>query len=80
MVQDQVRTVGRYQIREVLGTGGFATVYRAYDPVLDREVALKVLHPHLGRDADTRQRFVAKAGRWRASGTPTSCTSTTPAR
>ncbi len=58
MVQGHLSAVGRYQVREVLGTGGFATVYRAHDPVLDREVALKVLHPHLGRDGGTRQRFV----------------------
>ena len=50
--------VGRYELRERLGGGGFATVYRAFDPVLDREVALKVLHPHLARDAKVRERFV----------------------
>ncbi|MGD9891232.1 MAG: serine/threonine-protein kinase [Dehalococcoidia bacterium] len=52
------RAIGRYTIRESLGTGGFAVVYRAYDPVLDREVALKVLHPHLSDEADTRERFI----------------------
>jgi serine/threonine protein kinase len=57
-VQDQPRRIGRYELRGELGAGGFATVYRAYDPTLDREVALKVLHYHLARDATVRERFV----------------------
>lgn len=58
MVLGGPTAIGRYAIRESLGTGGFATVYRAYDPVLDREVALKVLHPHLAQEEDTRERFI----------------------
>lgn len=57
-VQEQAQAVGRYRRCEELGIGGFATVYRAHDPILDRDVALKVLHPHLARDAETRDRFV----------------------
>lgn len=57
-MREDVRTVGRYRLGAELGTGGFATVYRAQDPVLDRPVALKVLHPHLARDPATRERFV----------------------
>jgi serine/threonine-protein kinase len=50
--------VGRYEVGEELGAGGFATVYRAYDPQLDRQIALKILHPHLARDPAVRERFV----------------------
>ena len=53
----QPRAIGRYQVREWLGGGGFGTVYRAYDPALDRAVALKILHPHLARDPEIRDRF-----------------------
>lgn len=36
-------TIGRYQVLGEIGRGGMATVYRAYDPEADREVAIKVL-------------------------------------
>ncbi|MGH2584934.1 MAG: protein kinase domain-containing protein [Dehalococcoidia bacterium] len=54
----QPQTIGRYTVRAELGSGGFATVYRAYDPNLDRELALKVLHPHLVHQPDIRARFI----------------------
>lgn len=52
---------GRYEILGTLGQGSFATVYRARDPLLEREVALKALLPHLAADGEDRQRFLAEA-------------------
>jgi serine/threonine-protein kinase len=43
----QSETLGKYQVLEELGGGGFATVYRSLDTTLDREVALKVIHQQL---------------------------------
>ena len=40
-------TIGQYQVIRNLASGSQGTVYHAYDPDLEREVALKVLHPHL---------------------------------
>jgi serine/threonine protein kinase len=47
----------RYEIREELGVGGMATVYRAYDPTFEREVALKILKKELLEDPQVRERF-----------------------
>ena len=44
-----------------LGHGGMAVVYRARDTHLLRDVAVKVLHPHLASDAESRQRFLREA-------------------
>lgn len=55
------RQVGRYEVRDCLGRGGMATVYRAHDPGIGRDVALKFLHASLCADADCRERFLREA-------------------
>ena len=53
--------VGRYEILEEIGQGGFATVYRAHDGELDRLVALKELKPVLLQDKNWVKRFHREA-------------------
>ena len=52
---------GRYQLEEPIATGGVAIVWRAHDGILDRSVAVKLLHPHLAGDATTVERFRREA-------------------
>src|SRR5215210_7896756 len=52
-----VEKFSRYERREELGQGGMATVYRAYDPMFEREVALKILKRESLNDAQVRERF-----------------------
>lgn len=50
--------IGRFEIRDRLGAGGFGIVYRASDPVTKREVALKVAWPGSLRSPDHNKRFL----------------------
>ena len=52
---------GRYAVTARIAHGGMATVYRATDTRLDREVALKVMHAELARDEEFVRRFVGEA-------------------
>ncbi|HEX5149133.1 MAG TPA: Stk1 family PASTA domain-containing Ser/Thr kinase, partial [Candidatus Limnocylindrales bacterium] len=52
---------GRYRLLELLGQGGMATIYRARDAQLERDVAVKVLRPEYGRDPDFFARFRQEA-------------------
>jgi serine/threonine protein kinase len=51
----------RYELEELVGTGGMSSVYKARDRLLERNVALKVLHPHYSDDADYVERFRREA-------------------
>ena len=56
-----IRRVDRYELLEQVGSGGMAVVYRGRDSALDREVAVKVLHPHLAGRPESRARFAREA-------------------
>ncbi len=53
--------IAGYRLEEQIGRGGMAVVYRAYDPRLDRYVALKILAPGLALDDAFRQRFIRES-------------------
>ncbi|HEX4514301.1 MAG TPA: serine/threonine-protein kinase, partial [Polyangiaceae bacterium] len=53
--------LAKYDVIEEIGHGGMATVYRAMDKRLQREVAVKVIHPHLRESTEVAHRFVVEA-------------------
>ncbi len=55
------KTLGQYEIREKIGQGGMAQVFKAYQPGLDRFVAVKVLSPSLAEEPGFTQRFQREA-------------------
>jgi eukaryotic-like serine/threonine-protein kinase len=52
---------GRYEIVELIGKGGMSSVFKARDRLLDRTVAIKVLHPHYTEDEEYVERFRREA-------------------
>jgi predicted regulator of Ras-like GTPase activity (Roadblock/LC7/MglB family) len=56
-----MKTLGKYEILDEIGHGGFAVVYRAHDTALDRIVALKVIHNAPTQETDFVQRFRQEA-------------------
>lgn len=55
------QSIGQYEVREKIAEGGMAIVYRAYQPTLGREVALKVLSRSLAEEEGFMQRFANEA-------------------
>jgi hypothetical protein len=52
---------GRYRLEAEIGRGGMSTVYRAFDTVLERTVAIKLMHREIAADADQLERFRREA-------------------
>ena len=52
---------GRYRLEAVIGRGGMSTVYRAFDTVLERPVAIKLMHREIAADSDQLERFRREA-------------------
>jgi hypothetical protein len=51
----------RYELKEIVGTGGMSSVYCAFDTLLERHVALKILHEQFGADEEHVERFRREA-------------------
>jgi tetratricopeptide (TPR) repeat protein len=67
-------SLGSYRLAEMLGAGGMGEVYRARDPRLDRDVALKVLPPDLAQKPERRDRFIREARMVSTLNHPNICT------
>jgi serine/threonine protein kinase len=52
---------GRYRLDERIGHGGMSTVYRAFDTVLERKVAIKLMHREIASDSGQLERFRREA-------------------
>ncbi len=58
---DSLGRIGHYEVLQVLGRGGFGIVFRAFDELLQRVVALKVMAPQLAATSPARKRFLREA-------------------
>src|SRR5215472_11408905 len=61
VARSRLPQLAKYDVIEEIGHGGMATVYRATDKRLGREVAVKVIHPHLRDSREVVQRFNTEA-------------------
>jgi len=53
--------IGKYAVRSLLGEGGMGAVYLAFDPLIERDVAIKVLSPEISKNPSAFQRFLGEA-------------------
>src|SRR5262249_2594367 len=58
---DALGRIGPYEVLQVVGRGGFGIVFRAFDEVLHRVVAVKVLSPQMAATSPARRRFLREA-------------------
>lgn len=60
-MEPSTKRIGKYELWELIGRGAMGAVYRAYDPVLGRTVAIKLMTPAIAADAELRDRFHGEA-------------------
>ena len=58
---DAIQTIRGYELQEIIGQGGFGAVYRAHQPIVDRDVAIKVILPKYSNDPDFIRNFETEA-------------------
>ena len=61
MSSESPKKIGQYELRKIIGRGGMATVWRAYQPNLDREVAIKLMAAQFSDDESFTKRFNQEA-------------------
>ena len=61
MIDPEGQVIKSYVLKSQIGAGSFANIYRAYQPVIERDVAIKVIHPQFANNPDFVRRFEVEA-------------------